>query len=341
MNPPRSFEDSPELRAHILKRSFAFLEREFQYSITQTTDNLIRWDGGHTFFAIGHGPLGARFGLRFGPMRAPGQAAAIFEDSDLTALLPSGRPLPWSDQPYGSVQEFAEIAYVCGQFLHTRAAGLLRGEHPVFEHLAQARAERDRAAARERTADLPATESAGACVSMAKGPDMAIDSEDWALDDPEAEAILSEAEQNARRRLEIFLRSTKREIWERHTRNFKPQKRDFPKAFTPQVAGRAAGIYLSLWEGELPIPAPWTGQTEIELTACFAEWFKHDCPRTQAFPPGYRDIAGLLVPGTIWLAWRYTKPGSHRGSAYDGLVQVGERWVWLLRPHRVLNPLVC
>lgn len=341
MSPPRHHSDSPEIRDHILKRSFAFLEREFQYRIAQATGNLLRWDGGHTFFAVGHGPLGARFGLRFGPLRAPGQAAAIFEAVDLTALLPAGQPLPWSSRPYRSVQEFAEIAYTCGRFFYAQAPGILRGEQPIFARLARARAERERQAARSRTASLVEQAAEQACVTTSKQASHLIEAEAWALGDPEAEAILAEAEQNARRRLEIFVRSAKREIWERHARGLRPQARDFPKAFTPQAAPRAAGIYLSLWEGELPLPAPWTGQTVLTLTACFAEWFSYDCPRARAFPPGYRDIAHLLAPGSIWLAWKYTRPGGGRGSAYDGLVRVGDRWVWLLRPHRVLAALVC
>lgn len=339
MNEADRQTDSPELRTTILRRCFAFLEREYQYRCTRQEHNLLRWDGGHSFFAVGHGPLGACFGLRFGPLRAPGQPANVFEPADLACLLPEGQPLPWSQQPYSSVQELAEIAFTCSRFFYHAAPGLLRGEQGLFDRLAEARRQRESRHALQR-AQQCAPESEQPCISASVQPGVQLGSESWAPDDPEAERILSEAEQNLRRRLGVFVRSTKRELWQRHARSFRPRQGDFYKIFTGPAAARAEGLYLSLWQGELPLPAPWPGQTELSLTACFAEWFGCDHPRCRAFPAGYRHIAPLLAPGAIWVAWRYTRPGRDRGAHYEGLVQAGDRWIWLMRPHRLLARMV-
>jgi len=155
----------------------------------------------------------------------------------------------------------------------------------------------------------------------------------------DAEGLLGRSEREASDKLKVFLTSNRRSAWEERTREFKPKPGDLAGVFKEGVAKRAEEIYLGLWEGELPMPAPWPGQTEIQVTACFSEQFGGDDPRAKAFPAGYETIAALMMPGTIWLSWKYTRPGSDRGACYDGLVKVGNRWIWLLRANRVLHEL--
>ncbi len=160
------------------------------------------------------------------------------------------------------------------------------------------------------------------------------------MSDVDAEKLLIQSEREASRKLDVFLSSNRRSAWEERTRELRPREGDFQGVFVEGAAEEAEKIYLTLWNGELPLPAPWPGQTEIEVTACFAEQLREEHPRSQAFPPGYQTIASLMKPGTIWLSWKYTRPGSKCGARYDGLVKVGDRWVWLLRANRVLNKLV-
>ena len=60
--------------------------------------------------------------------------------------------------------------------------------------------------------------------------------------------------------------------------------------------------------------------------------------RAGNFRSGYRNIAGWMTPERMWLTWaaRSATGGSMR---YDGLAWLGERWVWLPKPYRIVADL--
>jgi hypothetical protein len=60
---------------------------------------------------------------------------------------------------------------------------------------------------------------------------------------------------------------------------------------------------------------------------------------SEAFPRGYRRIAGWMEPSRIWLAWTGREPD---GGAVrmDGLAFVNGRWVYLPKPWRIVEPLM-
>ena len=63
-------------------------------------------------------------------------------------------------------------------------------------------------------------------------------------------------------------------------------------------------------------------------------------PLARKLPEGYRALAPYLRPNRVWLAWRYTKPGTTAGLAFDGLVHVRGAWVWFPKPHRVVGTIL-
>ena len=332
--------DIAETRILVIRRSFAFLEREYNFRCDQSTESRLNFEDGHTFIAFAHGPTGSPLRLAFGPLRAPGQPAAIFQMEDLTTFAPSGVQMPFQVRPLESLQDFAEMISALAGFVYHRAPGILRGEQEWFDRLAKQRGENARQAISAQTQEIGEKEGQNTGVALKVAKSTTTSGDEWALMDPEALRILKDAEESARRRLSIFVRSARREIWQRHTNAFKPRASDYSLAFSKQAAPKAASIYQALWQGELPLPAPWPGQTRMLVTACFSEWFSQNNDLLDQFPPAYREIAGLLEPGTIWVSWRYTKPDQEKGAAFDGLVQVGDRWVWFLRAHRVLSKIL-
>jgi hypothetical protein len=57
------------------------------------------------------------------------------------------------------------------------------------------------------------------------------------------------------------------------------------------------------------------------------------------FPGGYREIADQFLPGVRLYRFKYLKPGSRLGSAYDVFVYVKGRWRVFPRPWTVSDEL--
>ena len=104
------------------------------------------------------------------------------------------------------------------------------------------------------------------------------------MSDANAENLLVQSEREASSALQVFLTSNRRSAWEERTRQLRPREGDFEGVFVEDAAEEAEKIYMQLWQGELPLPAPWPGQTEIQVTACYAEQLREDNPRSRAFP---------------------------------------------------------
>ncbi|WP_138469263.1 hypothetical protein [Poseidonocella sp. HB161398] len=105
-----------------------------------------------------------------------------------------------------------------------------------------------------------------------------------------------------------------------------------------------ASIVPELWEavrqGGLPGRYPRLEPVAADaLIAAPAGAFRWSNELSDGFPGGYRKIAGWMDPGRIWLAWRGTEPdGGTR--LMDGLVFLGERWVWMPKVFRLVEPLI-
>jgi hypothetical protein len=83
--------------------------------------------------------------------------------------------------------------------------------------------------------------------------------------------------------------------------------------------------------------------TEITVTAAPAGLLRWSNELSDRFPLAYRDIAGWMNPGRVWLTWTVGSKGSGQ-TRYDGLAWLGDRWVWLPKVYRdvatVLGPLL-
>lgn len=115
----------------------------------------------------------------------------------------------------------------------------------------------------------------------------------------------------------------------------RPRSEDFTALFTPGTVQLARTRYEALWE-RIPAIHANPGQSVVLVTSCRSQDLAG--PDGRRFPGGYRRIVDRLVPDVVWSAWKFVAPGRVHGMAYDGLVHLEDRWVWLPKPWKVLAP---
>lgn len=107
-----------------------------------------------------------------------------------------------------------------------------------------------------------------------------------------------------------------------------PTDEDCEAVLVPEVAGAVFEAYERLWETP-PRVSPGPHRRTVRVHACPAALFASPNPFADAFPMGYRDVAPVLRPDYVWIAWRYCEPGSTSGLAFDGLVHARDHWIWM------------
>jgi len=112
------------------------------------------------------------------------------------------------------------------------------------------------------------------------------------------------------------------EVW-------KPNKQDFHDAFA-EGADEAYIGYQQLWK-ETPVALPNRGQTQLLIQGSTPDLISE----ARLFPSGYRHCSHRFNSNTIWIAWKFTKPGERTGMAYNGLAWLGDRFKWFPKPWRM------
>ena len=112
--------------------------------------------------------------------------------------------------------------------------------------------------------------------------------------------------------------------------DLKPRPTDIASVFTADLVEKAIAHYAPLWAQPVEIRAR-PDQSELVVHAALAK----DLPGA-TFPGGYKHVVSHLVPGRIWIAWKYFVPGERLGMAYDGLVWVDDHFAWFPKPWRMV-----
>jgi hypothetical protein len=123
--------------------------------------------------------------------------------------------------------------------------------------------------------------------------------------------------------------------------SLKPTAEDYPLLFAPQLFdGRLspdlASCYEQLWQRP-PSIRPGADYSELDVVAAPAGMLRSHNPLSERFPGGYRSIAGWMQPERVWVCWSYRRPQQHSGVSYDGLVWLGNRWLWCPKPYRAIG----
>ncbi|MBX2802834.1 MAG: hypothetical protein KTR31_34450 [Myxococcales bacterium] len=75
----------------------------------------------------------------------------------------------------------------------------------------------------------------------------------------------------------------------------------------------------------------------LAVWSCPAVAFRGPSRWSSRFPGGYRDVAPKLNPDRSWVAW-LCAAGEGDEQLVDGLVQLGDRFVWMPQPWRAVIP---
>lgn len=116
-----------------------------------------------------------------------------------------------------------------------------------------------------------------------------------------------------------------------------PQPSDYRRVFRGEAADIMREWFAGVRAG-LPAPGPREGQSSLHVVGAWGADIDAGIPDVLAeFPGGYSLLRGSLQPGPCWFCWRWTRPGARRGTAWDGLIHMDGRWIWLPKPWRALR----
>lgn len=115
-----------------------------------------------------------------------------------------------------------------------------------------------------------------------------------------------------------------------------PFAEDYQRVFATQAVAAAQAAYAPFWSAGQPFL---TGAENAVLNvyAAFSEDFQERNSRAEAFPGGYAQLAGTLIPSVIWVGFRVTSPGERNGTNFDGLVLIDDRFVMFPKPFRFVK----
>lgn len=123
------------------------------------------------------------------------------------------------------------------------------------------------------------------------------------------------------------------------TQALRPRDEDYALVFRGDLADGLRSMYNELWATN-PVIQRKSHQTALIARACPAAAFESGNPMMSFFPGGYAGLAEYLQPSRIWVAWKFVAAGETIGMAYEGLVQLGDRWVWFPRPYTVMRRIL-
>lgn len=112
-----------------------------------------------------------------------------------------------------------------------------------------------------------------------------------------------------------------------------PREADYALVFAPDWVETARAAYAPLW-AKTPVPRPSATQSELRLALSTTDRLKAGASNDLA--GGMTQIAACFQPGLVVARFVFAEPGAALGTAFDGLVKVGDRWAWFPKPWRAL-----
>ena len=154
---------------------------------------------------------------------------------------------------------------------------------------------------------------------------------------PINDALLEEARQRAEVLVVGLMSSDPLEVaqW---VPQLRPREEDWEKAFLPHVIPALRAYFGPIFNDD-PVPKPKPGQTEVRISVAQAEHFWDKNPISKRISVGMQKIVHVLQPGSIWIDWRYVRPGRKWGLKYNGLVYFPDegRFAWFPFPFEALK----
>ncbi|MCP4156460.1 MAG: hypothetical protein GY757_52590 [bacterium] len=121
------------------------------------------------------------------------------------------------------------------------------------------------------------------------------------------------------------------------TKKLRPTDSDYRTYFSESAWQVAKNAYNDLWNNYPMDVKPDPGQTELLLWKATVNELKNSTGDAKYFPGGYKNVMHHIRPGQTIFRFKFVKPGSDIGMAFDGLVFINGHWVLIPKPWRVLK----
>jgi hypothetical protein len=121
------------------------------------------------------------------------------------------------------------------------------------------------------------------------------------------------------------------------TKPLMPTKADAEVVFKGAMATKVYDMYAEGWSSGKMILKPKPDQTQLLLWSATTEEIQSKKGDADQFPGGYQKIAPHLQPGQTLYRFKFVKPGSPFGLAFDGLVYVNGQWRLFPKPYRAVR----
>ena len=116
----------------------------------------------------------------------------------------------------------------------------------------------------------------------------------------------------------------------------KPSPDDVRAVYSEPLAGKLVAAYDRLFDSGGAIQ-PKAGQTQLLTTFTTTAALKRRDPVLGDFPGGYEDVLDYIVGDVPIARFKFVEPGETLGMAFDGLIYVNGRWVFMPKPWNALE----
>lgn len=116
-----------------------------------------------------------------------------------------------------------------------------------------------------------------------------------------------------------------------------PTDADYLAVFDESSVTGAREHYAKMWASMGSGIAPKDGQTEVILTSATTSDFRTATAKAREFPGGWKRVAPRLKEGVTWYRFKFVKPKSLLGMAFDGLTFVNGHWAFFPKPWRAIK----
>ena len=116
----------------------------------------------------------------------------------------------------------------------------------------------------------------------------------------------------------------------------KPTPEDVRAVYAEPLAGRLIEAYDRLFSPGAAI-RPNPGQTQLLTTFTTTAALKRRDPVLAEFPGGYAEVLPHIVGDVPIARFKFVAPGETLGMAFDGLIHVNGRWVFMPKPWNGLD----
>jgi hypothetical protein len=111
----------------------------------------------------------------------------------------------------------------------------------------------------------------------------------------------------------------------------KPTEADVKSVYSEPLGSKLAAFYSQMFKPGTAI-GPKEGQTELLYVFATTGQLKAGAPVAGEFPGGYAKVTQYMAKDVPIVRFKFVKPGETAGMAFDGLIHVNGRWVFMPKP---------